>query len=82
MQRTIPTRSLKPSRHHVVKSSQHAAIGLIGDRTIREFEGNFNQCGLDDGSQPGGEILSIPGLGSTTPLSTSFRTLEEYGFAS
>jgi hypothetical protein len=61
----------------IVKSSQHAATG---HRRSKTYEGlgahDFDQCGLDDGSQPRGEIPSATG----TPLNTSER-FEEYGFA-
>jgi hypothetical protein len=73
--RDLPGVIVNATNMLIVKSSQHAAIGHRRSKTYGSLGAHdFDQCGLDDGSEPRGKILSAPGLGSTAPLNTSERS--------
>jgi hypothetical protein len=75
LRRDLPGVMVSATNMLIVKSSQHAAIGHRRSKTCGSLAAHdFDRCCLDDGSEPRGEILSAPGLGSTTPLNTSERS--------
>jgi hypothetical protein len=75
LRRDLPGVMVSATNMLIVKSSQHAAIGHRRSKTYGSLGAHdFDRCGLDDGNEPRGEILSAPGLGSTTPLNTSERS--------